>query len=299
MPRACSNRLLLPALVLGLAMLPAASAFAGGGCTITTTIEDGRKFKADICLPNPGGGPDYEMSFDLEFDVDPEDPGSLQNLTVPCVGFSVDILDATEIANIDSRLPDPANQAIDPALPLRVTIEPPVGCGLAFKDDYDAEFDATNLTWVAQSPYRLMKAPIGGSFTDITAEVAPGSVRSRGCSGTFSEFVMVIDSVQDYASEAIAAYADLGQTLSSNAIGPTARSALNSDHGVSQTAFIAGNYPDAMARLDDMLEHCGVLGGPALPNAWRSARDLVNLEGEVVGKAGHLKFLLGRLNGDP
>ena len=291
--------LLILSLVLGMAMAPVASVLAGTGCTITTTIEDGRKFKADICVPNPGGGADYEMSFDLEFDVDPDDPGSLQNLTVPCVGFSVDVLDAGEIANIDSRLPDPANQAIDPALPLRVTIEPPVGCGLAFKDDYDAEFDATNLTWVAQSPYRLMKAPIGDSFVDITAEVTPGSVRSRGCSGTFSEFVMVVDSVQDYANEAIAAYADLGLALNDNALGPTARSTLKSDHGVSQAAFVAGNYAEAIARLDDLKAHCGVLGGPALPNAWRSARDLVNLEGELVSKTGHVRFLLGRLNGDP
>ena len=28
-------------------------------------------------------------------------------------------------------------------------------------------------------------------------------------------------------------------------------------------------------------------------------RDLVNLEGEIVARSNHLKFLLGRLNGDP
>lgn len=293
-----ANLLILLSLIALPAMAPLSLAVAGGPCIIETSIVDGRKFKADICLPNPNG-PDFEMGFDLEFHLDPENPGSLQNLTVPCVGFSVEILDAAAIANVESRLPDPLNQSIDPALPLRVTIEPPVACGLEFEDDYDAEFDADNLVWNPQSPYRLMKAPIGGSYRDITAQVIAGSVRARGCGGTFSEFVLIIDTVQDYASESVAAFADLGATLASAAIGPTASTTLGNDSGVSQAAFAAGNYAEAIARLDDMDEHCGTLGGPALPNRWRSARDLENLEGEVVSRSGHLKFLLGRLNGDP
>lgn len=289
---------LLLSLTVWAAMVPFRLVYAGGPCIVETSIVDGRKFKADICLPNPSG-PDFEMGFDLEFHLDPENPGGLQNLTVACVGFSVEVLDAAAIANVESRLPDPANQSIDPALPLRVTIEPPVACGLAFEDDYDAEFDADNLVWNSQSPYRLMKAPIGGNYSDITAAVDAGSVRSRGCGGTFSEFVMVIDANQDYANETVAAFADLGITIANAALGPTASTTLGNDRSISESAFAAGNYTEAIARLDDMDEHCGALGGPALPNRWRSARDLENLEGEVVSRSGHLKFLLGRLNGDP
>jgi hypothetical protein len=296
----------LPAMLmipLSLAVLAAAApydnAYAGGVCTVTTSIVDGRKFKADICLPDPNGGPDFEMSFDLEFHLDPANPTSLQNLTVPCVGFSVEVLDAAGVANVNSRLPDPLNQAIDPALPLRVTIEPPIACGLAFDDDYDAEFKGNNLTWVASSPYRLMKAPIGGSYRDITASVVTGSVRSRGCGGTFSEFVMVVDQVQSYSSETVAGYSDLAALIADAAVGPTASATLGSDRSVSQSAFESANYIEAIERLDDLLAHCGTLGGPTLPNRWRSARDLVNLEGEIVSRTSHLKFLLGRLNGDP
>lgn len=278
---------------------PIGDARAGGVCTITTSIVDARKFKADICLPDPNGGPDFEMSFDLEFHLDPADPSSLQNLTVPCVGFSVEVLDAAAVANVNSRLPDPLNQAIDPALPLRVTIEPPVACGLAFDDDYDAEFKGDNLNWVASSPYRLMKAPIGGSYRDITAAVETGSVRSRGCGGTFSEFVMVVDQAQNYASETVAGYAELASLIADAAVGPTASATLGADRSVSQSAFESGNYSEAIERLDDLLAHCGTLGGPTLPNRWRSARDLVNLEGEIVSRTSHLKFLLGRLNGAP
>jgi hypothetical protein len=294
-----TNLLTLLSLTLLAVLAPLPRAYAGGPCQVTTSIVGGTKFKADICLPDPDGGPDFEMSFDLEFKLDPADPSSLQNLTVPCVGFSVEVLNAAAIANVDSRLPDPANQGIDPALPLRVTIEPPLACGLAFDDDYDVEFKGKNLVWNAFSPYRLMKAPISGNYRDITSLINAGSVRSRGCGGTFSEFVMVVDSLQSYASEATAAYADLGSLLTDTAIGPTAGATLTSDRSVSQSAFEAGNYTDAIARVDDLVAHCGTLGGPALPNRWRSARDLINLEGEIVARSNHLKFLLGRLNGDP
>ena len=294
-----ANLLILLSLALLSALAPLPRAHAGGPCQVTTSIVDGTKFKADICLPDPNGGANFEMSFDLEFKLDPADPTSLQNLTVPCVGFNVEVLDAAAIANVESRLPDPVNQAIDPALPLRVTIEPPVACGLAFEDDYDAEIKGDNLVWVPFSPYRLMKAPIGGSYRDITSSVIAGSVRSRGCGGTFSEFVMVVDQAQNYASEVAAAYADLGAKIADAAVGPTASATLGSDRSLSQAAYEAGNFSDAITRLDDLVAHCGTLGGPALPNRWRSARDLLNLEGEIVARSNHLKFLLDRLNGNP
>lgn len=293
--------MLFAAVSLGLLSALAAGmhARAGGACNITTSIVDGRKFKADICLPDPNGGADFEMSFDLEFHDDPANPGDLQNLTVPCVGFSVSVLDATAIANVRSRLPDPVNQGVDPALPLRVIIEPPSGCGLVFEDEYDAEFDATNLVFNPASPYRLMKAPVGGAFEDITNVVDAGSVRARGCGGTFSEFVLVRDQAQNYTSELIAAFAGLASVIDDAAVGPTARATLGTDHHVSRSAFEAGNFSAAIAGLDDLTEHSGILGGPALPNRWRSARDLVNLEGDIVARSNHMKFLLGRLNGDP
>lgn len=286
-------------LALLLFVLPIDVIRAGGACEVITEIVEGRKFKADICLPDPGGGADFEMSFELEFEVDPENPSSLENLTVPCVGFSVEVLDAAALADVQSRLPDPLNQSVDSALPLRVTVEPPVACGLAFEDDYDVEFDAANLTYVPFSPYRLMKAPLGGAYADITGAVSAGSVRARGCGGTFSEFVLITSAVQDYAAELVSGYAELQAQIANAAIGPTAALTLESDRGVSEAAFAVSNYSEAIVRLDDLLDHCAVLGGPVLPNRWRSARDLDNIEGEIVAKSSHLKFLLGRLNGVP
>src|SRR3546814_18901939 len=43
------------------------------------------------------------------------------------------------------------------------------------------------------SDYRVLKAPIGGSFHDTTEEIAPGSVRARSRYGGFSQFLVVAD----------------------------------------------------------------------------------------------------------
>jgi hypothetical protein len=110
---------------------------------------------------------------------------------------------------------------------------------------------------------------------------------------------MVKDLVQDYAGKASLAFSALDARLLDQAIGPTAKQTLQSDATISRAAFQASDYAQAMLRLDDLTQHCGVLGGPTLPNRWRSARDLTNAEGEIVSLTGHLKFLLGRLNGIP
>jgi hypothetical protein len=255
--------------------------------TVVVTII-GNKAKADITLGS------YTAEFELEF----ENP---VNLTVACLGIDADVLDASEITSIESRLPDPANQSIDPAFPVRVTVEPPSGCGLQFYYDAKIDFDTPNLVYSPMSSYRMVKAAVGGTapFHDLTMSVTAGSVRVRGQAGGFSEFVVVKNINPNYASDANRTYDDLDARLDDPGIGLTAQLTLQTDLSLSRAAFNAGNYQQADAYLDDLDLHCAQLGGPALPNTWRSQRDLVNAEGEVVGFTGNLHFLLGRLAGSP
>lgn len=268
-----------------------ALAAAQAQAAVVVTIVGGDKAKADITLPKPGGG-DYVAEFEIQF----ENP---QNLTVACLGLDADVLDASEIADIQSRMPPPGTQTVDAAFPVRVTVEPPSGCGLQFDDDVHVEYHADDLVYTGFSPYRLMKAPIGLGFRDVTGGVLSGSVRARGSGGSFSEFVIAKAAVQNYAGEAAQAYDDLEARLDDPAIGLSAQLTLQADLAVSRAAFDASSYAQAIAYLDDLDLHCAALGGPALPNVWRSARDLVNAEGETVSLSGHLKFLLGRLDGVP
>jgi len=276
--------------VAGLLSLFSAAAVAG---SVVVTIIDGRKAHADITLPNPGGG-SYTAEFEIEFETD-----NLQNLTVPCIGISADVLDASEIADIQSRLPHPGWQVVDPAFPVRVTVEPPLGCGLAFADQYDVSIDTPDLVYQPFSPYRFVKAPIGGQFRYVTGAVTSGSVRSRGSSGGFSEFLLVKDPAPDYFSDCRDEYDAMETRLANSSISPTARHALEVDLAVSRAAYDAGNYDEAIAHLANFDAHCAAYGGEALPNRWRSARDLDNIEGDLVGHADSLRFMMGRLSGSP
>ncbi len=273
-------------------------ALIGLSCSVTAVQASivititGRKVKAEISLPGPGATT-YDSDFELEFD-------NPQNLTVACLGLDADVLDAGEIAAVTARLPDPANMIIDPVFPVRITVEPPAACGLAFDNDLDVQWRAIDLVYAAGSPYRLMKAPVAGSFRDITGAVSAGSVRVRGSTGGFSEFVFVKDLNPDYTPEATALFAQLNTRLSDPALSATVKSTLQMDADVSRAAFVAGNYTAAIASLNDFDLHASALvGDDSLPNRWRSLRDLVDHEGELISLSDSLKFTLGRLNGVP
>ncbi|MBL8298016.1 MAG: hypothetical protein JNN30_06645 [Rhodanobacteraceae bacterium] len=252
----------------------------------------GDKAKADISLPGPGATT-YDSDFELQFD-------NPLNLSVACLGLDADVLDAGEIAAITARLPDPVNMVIDPAFPVRVTVEPPAGCGLAFDNEVDVQWRSINLIWSAGSPYRLMKAPVSGAFRDITGEVSAGSVRVRGSTGGFSEFVFIKDLNPDYTPEATALYTQLNARLADPALSATVKAVLQMDANLSRAAFLAGNYGAAIAVLADFDQHAAdLVGDETLPNRWRSQRDLIDHEGELISLSDALKFTLGRLNGAP
>jgi len=277
-------------------LLQSAAACAGG---VVVEIIDGRKAKADITLPNPNGG-DYTAEFEIEFEQD-----GLENLTVECLGLTADVLDAAEIVDINGRLPHGTQpggggtQLIDPAFPVRVTVEPPAGCGLAFQNGYDVEIDTPNLVYVPGSKYRFMKAPLGQMFQYVTGAVTSGSVRSRGSSGGFSEFVLIADSAPQYAPDCNTEYTYIETRLRTAPLSPTARRTLEIDIARSRAAYDAGDLATAIALLEPFDGHCVEYAGEGLPNRWRSARDLDNVEGDVVGRADNLRFMMGRLNGSP
>jgi hypothetical protein len=282
----------LPAVLLGACTLLAAAATAHAGGSVVVTI-DGNKAKADITLPvPPPGSGNYTAELELEFEAP-------HNLTVACLGIAANVLSASDIVSVNSRLPNPGAQAIDPLFPVRVVVEPPAACGLQFYYDVKVTLETDDLVYQPYSVYRLMKAPIGGMFQNITSSVTAGSVRARGSGGSFSEFVMVEDTAQNYDADAMQAYGSLETRLNDPAIGLTAQLTLQTDLALSKAAYVAGNIAQAIAYVDQLDYHCAVLGGPALPNTWRSLRDLVNAEGEVVSYTGNLRFALQRLNGSP
>jgi len=281
------------ALLAGASMLIAYASAAIAGDSVVVTIVDGRTAKADITLVNPNGG-HYTAEFEIEFEAQ-----GLKNLTVECLGLTADVLDAAEIIDVNSRLPHTDHQAIDPAFPVRVKVEPPAACGLTFQNQYDVTFETEDLGYTPAGPYRLMKAPLGLAFHDVTSSVTQGSVRSRGRTGAFSEFVIVADSSPTYSIDCEQKYVDLQTRIDASSISPTARQALTVDLAISRAAYEARNYADATARLAIFDQHCVEYAGASLPNVWRSTRDADNVEGDLVGNTDSLRFMMGRLSGQP
>ena len=147
------------------ALCPAAPPLAPAvprGQAVLTIVGDSAD--AVITLPGPGN-----TTYQADFEIDFEFP---QNLTEACLGLSADVRDAGGIACGTARRPDPAGYAIDAAFPVRVRVDPPAACGLEFRNDLKLKFRAENLVYATGSPYRLLKAPSGGAFTDITFTVA-------------------------------------------------------------------------------------------------------------------------------
>jgi hypothetical protein len=270
---------------VALALLLLAVPIAQAQVVVTITGDTAR---ADINLVAPGGP--YSAELLIEF----RDP---VNLTPACLGISATALDAAGIAAVNARLPAPG-LAIDPTFPVLVTVEPPPACGLAFRGEYRLSLRTTNLVYAAQSPYRLYKAPVGGAFADVTGAVESGSVRARGSGGAFSEFVLLQDASQDYATQLDAAYLALEERLDDPEIGVTAMTTLLTDLEASRTAAAAVDYPAAIAAMLRLDGHAQAFSDDGVPGRWRAQRDLDNIEGDLLGRSANVRFLLGRLDGD-
>jgi len=259
---------------------------------VTTTIT-GRTSTTHISLPRTIGG-FYTADVMLEFD-------NPQKLSATCLNITADSIDATEKADIEGRMPAGSNVVVDNSFPVRVTINPPTNCGLTFENYYDIEIHTDNLSYVPYyGPYRLYKAPVGGAFHDITASVTQGSVRVRGSSGGFSEFVVVSDPSSNYIAEANLNYDALVSKITASTMSMVTRNLLLSEVISSRSSFAVGNYASAISALAPFEDDVAAASGTDIPNKWRAAPPLLdNAAGELVSSSRVVQFYLGRLNGAP
>lgn len=259
-----------------------------GAAQVTVVIVGGDK--ADITISLPG---DDEDLITAGMEVEFENP---VNLTAECLNVSAVVLDAAGLLAANARMPGPPGRfAIDPAFPLLVTIEPLESCNLQFDNQIEFEIHTELLGFSFPSVYRLMKAPVGGTFQDVTAAVVSGSIRARGSGGRFSEFVVAENLVVDYTADALEGFALLEARIRANDLSLLARQVLLEDLRVARQAFDRGFHADAISRLQAMVATTRSLGGGAIPNRWRSERDLVNAVGEIKGLTDALVYRVARV----
>lgn len=212
-------------------------------------------------------------------------------LTPSALGVSAELVDPTDPALL-ARLADAALTPIEGAFPLLITVEPPATGGLSFQRTVRVEVHTHALPYTAGSSLRLFKAPLDGPFRDITDEIAPGSVRARGTTGGFSQFLVltdlrstgaVIEQKFDWLDGQLAQVAESERT-------PLA--ALLAD---ARTAVAEGRYGEAIAALDSFRGEVIARAGHGIPQEWRATRDTHNAAGELLAGAATLKYSVAYL----
>ncbi len=254
---------------------------------VTVTIVSPVKADIDIVFPDPNA-PDLtnDSSMEIEFEA-------ASNLSVACLGVTATLLNSAQQLLVEARLPGAADAYnIDPAYPVLIHVNPPTSCGLSFDSDAHFEIHTDELTFVSPTPYRLMKAPTGGAFANITSNVLPGSIRTRGSGGRFSEFIIVKAVNISPQTEAGLAFAALASRIDQIDVPLSASLTLKLQLNLARAAFNVAQYPDAIARLNTISIDLEGFRASGFPDTWLSSLALVNTEGEIQALIGALKYAI-------
>lgn len=207
-------------------------------------------------------------------------------LSAASLGVSAELVSLTDPLLL-ARLPDPLHTQLDSALPLMITIEPPALGGLVFDRTARIEVHTHALVYAAGSSYRLLKAPLSGTFVDITDEIAPGSVRARGTTGGFSQLLVVAD-VRASSTVIAGKIASLRARIAT--LPATERASFDSQLDAAEAAVASGAYADAIAAIDSLRAHAAARAGNGITEQWRATRDGDNQAGDIMAGAATLRF---------
>jgi hypothetical protein len=236
--------------------------------------------KASVTLGAAGVSVDLTIAFE-----------QVVGLTAANLGLSARLATPVELLG---RLPDATLTSLPAGFPLLVSVEPPASGGLSFSGLTSIEVHTHDLTFVADSPLRLFKAPVGGAFTDITESIGMGSYRARGSTGGFSQLLIIADLRAD--GDVVEAKLDqLDATFAAGAgtIPQPLRGELEAALAAIRAAWDGGDVRGAIAAATafaDAVKAAANAGN--VPNVWRSARDLSNVAGNLRAAAGTLRFSL-------
>lgn len=212
-----------------------------------------------------------------------------RGLTADGLGVAAQLVSPTD-PGLLARLPG-ALTSLQGAFPLLLTIEPEAG-GLSFDGIVKVEVHTHALAYTYGSSYRLFKAPLGGAFRDITTEVAQGSVRARGTTGGFSQFLVLSDVrlSGDVVSE------KLSRLQSRIALLPSTEAApLEAHRAAAATAVAEGRYDAALSHLDALASRVAERAGTYIPNVWTAGGGSANHVGELLAGVGTAKFSVAYL----
>jgi hypothetical protein len=261
------------ALVLA-AALPAPAA---GQVTASTAIS-GSSAKITVTLPGTLGA-EATLSFE-----------NVSGLSLTNLGISAHVINPLDSALL-ARLPGGSTPA--GGLPVLLRIEPPSTGSLAFTGLVELSVHTHSLAYTTGTPLRIFSAPLGGAFHDITTHVGEGSYRARSTTGGFSEFLIVSEART--VDQVIAAKFDRLEDLLEEYEGSMSTSLyddLSALLAAAETEYGEDDLSHAIQEVNDFLDAVEDNSGTAIPNLWRSARDVENVAGYLRARAMTLRFSL-------
>lgn len=190
-----------------------------------------------------------------------------------------------------ARLPGSLT-SIPGAFPVLLTVEPPLSGTLTQRRLVHIEIHTHALSYTAGSSFRMFKAQVGGPFRDITEDVQPGSVRTRGTSPGWSQFLILVDlrPTGTVIAEKIAYLrAELDLLTATEAL------PLRNYLDAAELAVADGRFDDAVVAMDSFTARVSARAGTYIPDLWRAARDTHNSAGELLAGANTLVFSIGFL----
>ncbi len=205
------------------------------------------------------------------------------------LGLSASELDPEDPALLQ-RLPAGAMVIPQADFPMLIEIEPVDN--FAFANDVELEIHTHNLEFTPGTRLRLFAAAHGEAFRDITTYVGPGSYRSRGRRGKFSEFLVVEDNRDtdtviatkfDYLRDLLEGYR--------GDIPPYIYWVLRTEINSAKNAWNFDDDDRATDLLDSAIETVNRNRG-LIPNVWHPNLDMKNVAGEFTAAAQTLIFSL-------
>tara|TARA_R110001583_G_scaffold192145_1_gene358361 strand:- start:276 stop:1112 length:837 start_codon:yes stop_codon:yes gene_type:complete len=213
-------------------------------------------------------------------------------LTKESLGLTAELIDVSSLDIID-RLPSGLNITPAAAFPMMITIEPKTNTGFSFSGVATVDLHTHNLEYTAGTPFRFFKAPLNGDFKDITETLGSGSLRTRGSTGRFSQFIIVAD-LRAPLVVVQQKFNDLQTALNefSPQINAAVYSELLQDVNDINQLISTQDYNLASNKLNEFNRRINDNRGINIPDVWRSSRDIRNIAGELMAFSKTLRFSL-------
>jgi hypothetical protein len=180
-----------------------------------------------------------------------------------------------------------------PSFPVIISISPKVNSGFGFEGLASVEIYTKSVDYNVAMPARLFRSHNNGNFEDITSMVSAGSIRARGNTGSFSDFMILLDErsnadmIEDTFSQLNQLFNQHGDKVSL-ILSLSIQTSINS----LQQALLMSDFATALELTESLISITENATGDQMSNVWRSSNDVINMQGELLTRLKTLRFSL-------